>query len=86
MLYILGVLNYTGVYWLGLLLSNQEYQTCRTIIITGAAYSYHLMNILFNSWNCYVECGHAVVQWLKHCATNRKVVELIPEGVIVIFH
>jgi hypothetical protein len=30
--------------------------------------------------------GHAVVQWLRHCATNWKVVGLIPDGVIRIFH
>jgi aspartate carbamoyltransferase regulatory subunit len=28
----------------------------------------------------------AVVQWLRHCATNRKVAESIPDGVIGIFH
>jgi hypothetical protein len=30
--------------------------------------------------------GHAVVQWLRYCAINRKVAGLIPEGVIEIFH
>jgi hypothetical protein len=30
--------------------------------------------------------GHAVEQWLRHCATNRKVAESIPDGVIRIFH
>jgi hypothetical protein len=29
---------------------------------------------------------HAVAQWLRHCATNRKVVESISDGVIGIFH
>jgi hypothetical protein len=27
-----------------------------------------------------------VAQWLRYCATNRKVAESIPDGVIVIFH
>ena len=27
-----------------------------------------------------------MVQWLRHCATNRKVVGSIPDGVIGIFH
>jgi hypothetical protein len=27
-----------------------------------------------------------VAQWLRHCATKRKVVGLIPDGVIGIFH
>jgi hypothetical protein len=30
--------------------------------------------------------GHAVAQWLRHCATNRKVAGSIPVGVTGIFH
>jgi hypothetical protein len=30
--------------------------------------------------------GHAVVQRLRHCATNRKVAESIPDGFNGIFH
>jgi hypothetical protein len=30
--------------------------------------------------------GHAVAQWLRHCPTNRKVMESIPNDVIGIFH
>jgi hypothetical protein len=30
--------------------------------------------------------GHAVAQWLRHCATNLKVAGSIPDGVIRIFH
>jgi len=30
--------------------------------------------------------GNAVAQWLKCCATNRKVAGSIPAGVIGIFH
>jgi len=30
--------------------------------------------------------GHAVAQWLRCCATNRKVAGSIPAGVIGIFH
>jgi hypothetical protein len=29
---------------------------------------------------------HAVAQWLRHCATNRKVAGSIPDGVIGIFN
>jgi hypothetical protein len=29
---------------------------------------------------------HAVAQWLRHCATNRRVTGSIPDGVIGIFH
>jgi hypothetical protein len=34
------------------------------------------------------ECGrgHVVAQYLRHCATNRKVAGSIPDGVIEIFH
>jgi hypothetical protein len=36
---------------------------------------------------CYLYTwGHAVAQWLRHCATNRKVAGSIPDGVIGIFH
>ena len=30
--------------------------------------------------------GTAVAQWLRRCATNRKVAGSIPDGVIGIFH
>jgi hypothetical protein len=30
--------------------------------------------------------GHAVAQWLRHCATNLKIAGWIPDGVIEIFH
>jgi hypothetical protein len=30
--------------------------------------------------------GHAVMQWLKHFATNRKIAGLIPDGVTGFFH
>jgi hypothetical protein len=30
--------------------------------------------------------GHAVAQWLRHCATNRKDAGSIPDGVTGIFH
>jgi hypothetical protein len=29
---------------------------------------------------------HAVAQWLRHCATNRKVAGSFPDDVIGIFH
>jgi hypothetical protein len=33
-----------------------------------------------------IKWGHAVAEWLRHCATNRKVAGSIPDGVIGIFH
>jgi hypothetical protein len=41
--------------------------------------------LLFMSLNDF-SGGHAVAQWLRHCATNRKVAGSIPDGVIGIFH
>jgi len=34
----------------------------------------------------YFREGTAVAQWLRGCATNRKVAGSIPDGVIGIFH
>jgi len=34
----------------------------------------------------YLKIRHVVAQWLRCCATNRKVAGLIPAGVIGIFH
>ena len=34
----------------------------------------------------YIYLGTAVEQWLRCCATNRKVAGSIPDGVIGIFH
>jgi hypothetical protein len=36
--------------------------------------------------NIVATWGHAVAQWLRHYATNRKVAGSIPDGVIGIFH
>jgi len=33
----------------------------------------------------YESVGTAVAQWLRHCATNRKVADSIPAGVIAFF-
>ena len=35
---------------------------------------------------CVCGCGTAVAQWLRCCATNRKVAGSIPAGVVGIFH
>jgi hypothetical protein len=38
-------------------------------------------------WEGYLTLpGTAVAQWLRYCATNRKVAGSIPDGVIGIFH
>jgi hypothetical protein len=42
-------------------------------------YSYELFNDI-------IQCGTAVAQCLRYCATNQKVAGSIPDGVIGIFH
>jgi hypothetical protein len=38
-------------------------------------------------WFVQFSClGHAVAQWLRHCATHQNVAGLIPNGVIGSFH
>jgi hypothetical protein len=44
----------------------------------------HKNHKLWNVISCYL--GHAVAQWLRHCATSRKVAGSIPDGVTGIFH
>jgi hypothetical protein len=41
---------------------------------------------ILNSRKLVNTSGHALALWLKHCAPNRKVEGLIPDGVIGIFH
>ena len=42
--------------------------------------------VLTNKRNVHYTVGTAVAQWLRCCATNRKVAGSIPDGVIGIFH
>jgi len=42
--------------------------------------------ILYEIYIMLYETGTAVTQWLRCCATNRKVGVSIPAGVIGIFH
>jgi hypothetical protein len=37
-------------------------------------------------WRSALYCNYFECSWLRHCATNRKVAGLIPDGVIGIFH
>jgi hypothetical protein len=48
----------------------------------------HLLELLgaHNILHLSKERGTAVAQWLRYCATNRKVAGSIPDGVIGIFH
>jgi len=38
------------------------------------------------NYRSYGDVGTAVAQWLRCCATSRKVAGSIPDGVIGIFH
>jgi hypothetical protein len=64
------------------------------IVISGVDV---LMCLMLSKAEKYVACGElvgttkyaagtAVAQWLRYCATNRKVAGSIPDGVIGIFH
>jgi hypothetical protein len=37
-------------------------------------------------WLLFMTVGTAEAQWLRYCATNRKVAGSFPDGVIGIFH
>jgi hypothetical protein len=41
---------------------------------------------VFNLFIYLLLPGHAVAQWLRHCATNRKVAGSIPDDVVGFFH
>jgi len=44
------------------------------------------LSSLQNIFDIQEDTGTAVVQWLRYCATNRKVAGSIPAGVIGVFH
>jgi nitrate reductase gamma subunit len=47
----------------------------------------HFLLILLTIKGLYMfRVEHAAAQWLRHCATNRKVAGSIPDGVTGIFH
>ena len=56
-------------------LKGRNYVKNYWIYVQSVSYKYHL-----------VIGGTAVAQWLRLCATNRKVAGSIPDGVIGIFH
>jgi hypothetical protein len=59
------------------------YNICRSIKTVIIAQNF---NAVIYDIICYMSySGHAVAQWLRHCATNRKVAGLIPDGVIGVF-
>jgi len=52
--------------------------------VTGQLRKMHCENFLISTRQHVL--GTAVAQWLRCCATNRKVAGPIPDGVIGIFH
>ena len=48
--------------------------------------SLYSRSVLFKPTNNFGSGGTAVAQWLRRCATNRKVAGSIPDGVLGIFH
>jgi hypothetical protein len=53
---------------------------CTQVFMWSIRFSCKICRKLYFSW------GHAVAQWLRHCATNRKVAGSIPDGAIGIFN
>ena len=50
-------------------------------------YTYMLLDVLMQiKTDTYIVWGTAVAQWIRCCATNRKVAGSIPDGVIGVFH
>ena len=52
----------------------------------NAIFRWDIIVVFNNQWNTYKILGTAVAQWLRCCATNRKVAGSIPAGVNGIFH
>jgi len=52
--------------------------------ISNAAVSNVMKHLNYKLY--YQQLGTAVAQWIRYCATNRKVAGSIPDGVIGIFH
>ena len=60
-------------------LSNPFVASVRSATVRLTAFFFFLINLPLRR-------GTAVAQWLRCCATNRKVAGSIPDGVIGIFH
>ena len=50
------------------------------------SYLNHLVCVYIYIYIYIYICGTSVAQWLRCCATNRKVAGSIPDGVIGMFH
>jgi len=71
-------LDRTDCYWVKYVGISEQFS------VFSVKVSYHVMT---HEWNFVLLClGTAVAQWLRCCATNRKVAGLIPAGVIGIYH
>jgi hypothetical protein len=61
-----------------------KYSSATSSTINPTQTGLTLYRLIFNNiLNCW---GYAVAQWLRHCATNRKVAGLIPDGVTGVFY
>jgi len=56
----------------------------KRICVEHKSYDKEENAVIFRQY--FVNTGSAVAQWLRYCATNRKVTGSIPDGVIEIFH
>jgi hypothetical protein len=61
-------------------------KVCNCLTLSLLMYIYGAPCKAKNLTSCiHMDPGHAVAQWLRHCATNRKVAGSIPDGVRI-FH
>ena len=62
------------------------YGILRVKSVLQFSYNSHLHNLTIPQFYYATGYFNAVAQWLRCCATNRKVARSIPDGVIGIFH
>jgi hypothetical protein len=55
------------------------------ITVSSTGFTFAMWQFV-NTLSVFLQGTHAVAQWLRHCAPNRKVAGSIPDGVIGIFH
>ena len=56
------------------------------IVIALTVCNISVVTLIFDFCTDFIFWGTALAQWLRCCATNRKVAGSIPGGVIGIFH
>jgi hypothetical protein len=85
----------TFIYWVGDDTETRFHQNVVHFLLQGVMYKDDRLNDSYRTGTSnlsellkiiMLSMGTAVAQWLRYCATNRKVAGSIPDGVIGIFH